>query len=127
MESNKEVGERLLAAMLAADGDELRAVCSPDVEIVLNRSPVLSRDWLISAMTGIVGVMPGYQYENVRCSGTDDGFVHERDAVGTLADGTSVVVRACVVGTVVDGTVTSVREYFDSVDIAPVLQATSGN
>ena len=64
-----------------------------------------------------------FGYANPVRSDTDDGFVEEHTITGTLADGTKLNARICVVATVADGKVASLREYIDTGAAAPLLKA----
>ena len=123
MGRNRDLSERLFAAILASDRAALHAMCTPGVEWVQNRTATLNLDEIAGLGAAVMGAMPDYHYEKVVCTDTEHGFVDEHDGVGTLANGTRVEIHSCVVATVDAGKITGIQEYFDSAAVAPLLAA----
>lgn len=123
MDKNSDLSERLFAAVVAGDVAALQAICTPGAGWIQNGAPALGMEEIAGLGGAVKGAMPDYRYENVVCSDTEHGFVDEHDGVGTLADGTRVVIHSCVVATVDGGKITGMREYFDSAAVAPLLKA----
>jgi ketosteroid isomerase-like protein len=123
MGKNSDLSERFFAAVTAGDNMALRAMCIPGAGVSQNGAPELGMDEFAALGSAVGGVMPDYHYENVVCSDTEDGFVSERDGLGTLPDGTLFEIHSCMVATVDDGKISGMREYFDSASVAPLLKA----
>ena len=60
----------------------------------------------------------GLRYEEMRVQPTPSGYVEQHVLRGTLRDGSTLEVPACLVVTVVDGLITRLDEYIDTAGIA---------
>ena len=68
-----------------------------------------------------------YLFEDVRCTGTDDGFVLQITVTGRTHTGEQFRVPGCLVVTVDDGRIRHIDEYVDSSQAAPVFAALLGS
>ncbi len=127
MGMNNEISERYFRTVAAAEGPDgiarVREMLTAGFRLSQNGGPEQDADMSMAMIPAIRSVMSGFRYENPVRSDTEDGFVEEHDAVGTLSDGTEVRAQVCVVGAVADGKIANMREYVDSAGIEPVMKA----
>jgi len=123
MGSNSQFAERFFAAATIGDLAALRAVCAPNLVSRQNSGPESS----FEAIAGLVGAVQArlqdFRYENPIRVDTTDGFVEEHEVCATLPDGAKFRAWVCVVGKVEGGLISSLHEYFDSAEAAPLLAA----
>src|SRR6187551_2867172 len=114
MPTNAQLARQLFDAFEGADTDAVRALCAPTATFSQNGAEPNSIDGLLAFSGAIARAIPDQHYDHIVTSETPEGFVEEHHFAGTLADGTAILIPACVVATVVDGRITSLREYLDS-------------
>jgi ketosteroid isomerase-like protein len=125
MSSNADLAIKFFEASSKGDEAALRALCDPGLEVRQNGGPNLGFDALLGLSNSVRRVAPDFRYENAIRVATDDGWVEEHDACGTVPDGTTFRIAACVVATVKDGNITSMHEYLDSAAARPLIKALS--
>jgi ketosteroid isomerase-like protein len=123
--SSAELAIKLLEASSTGDEAALRALCDPGLEVRQNGGPNLGFDALLGLANSVRRVAPDFRYENAIRVATDDGWVEEHDACGTVPDGTAFRIPACVVATVKNGRIASLHEYLDSAAARPLIRALS--
>ena len=120
---NVQLAESLFAAFAANDGDAARELCNPDLKAFQNAREAMTLDTLLQFSSAVSGVVQNFRYEDNVCSATESGFVEEHTVRGTLADGSELLLRACVVGEVSNGKVDVLREYVDSAAASGLVRA----
>lgn len=120
---NVAVARRLFDALAAEDDAAVRALCAPRFSLHQNGGPAMDVALLLRFNRQVHAVVNEFRYEAVVCAATSSGFVEEHVVRGTLADGTTLQLFACVVGEITAGRVTLVREYVDTAAAAPLLAA----
>lgn len=123
--SNEELAKTLFDAFSNNDAAAARAVCSPDLKAYQNSRDAMSLDTLLQFSAAVSAVLKNFRYEDCVCSATENGFVEEHKVRGTFADGSELLLSACVVGEVSEGKVTVLREYVDSAAASGLLKALS--
>lgn len=123
--NNTELCRALFSALAQNNADEVRRLCSKDFKLIQNGAPPIDVDALIGFNGAVQNVVSNFHYANAVRSATDTGFVEEHDVCGTLPDGSSLKMRACVVGDVSEGRVVSAREYVDTAAAANLVRALS--
>ncbi|MEO8538601.1 MAG: nuclear transport factor 2 family protein [bacterium] len=123
MSQHTEIAERFFTASAAGDPSAMTALCDPAVQVRQNSGATMG----VTALTGLARAVkraaPDFRYENALRSDTGTGFVEEHDVCGTLADGSTFRMAVCVVATVADGKITSMHEYLDTAEAAPLMAA----
>ena len=118
-----QIGERLMAAIMAGNVDAVRQIYSPDAVIWHNNDNVTqSVDENLAVLGWVVKHIANLRYENVRRQRTESGFVQQHVLRGTAPNGKPLEVPACLVCTVVDGRITRLDEYLDTAHLAPLTQ-----
>jgi ketosteroid isomerase-like protein len=123
--SNADLAIKFFEASSKGENDALKALCDPQLEVRQNGGPKLGIDALLGLSNSVLRVAPDFRYENAVRVSTDDGWVEEHDACGTVPDGTTFRIAACVVASVKDGRITSLHEYLDSAAARPLIKALS--
>ncbi len=127
MSDNTNLAARLFAATSSGDAETLRAICVEDFAMRQNGGPTVGFAELAGLGEAVRRVAPDFRYENAVRTDTGHGFVEEHDACGTLADGTTFRLAACVVATVSNGRITAAHEYFDSVEARELMAGRSAS
>jgi ketosteroid isomerase-like protein len=105
---------RFFDAIEAGDIDTVRASYAPDVVIWHNTDELeTTREDNVKVLSGFVKAIPARRYENRRVEVFEGGFVQQHDLRCVRADGTEVVLPACLVCRVENGLITRLDEYFD--------------
>jgi ketosteroid isomerase-like protein len=126
MSTATELAEQFFTSVAAADGEALVDLCTADARISQNGAAELTIPELAARLSAIASIVQGNRYEDVQRQQTEDGFVEEHTAAGTLPNGEEIRIRSCVVATVKDGKIAGLREYVDSAAFAPVRAALAG-
>jgi uncharacterized protein len=117
------VADRLNAAV--ASGDEVlqREVFSDDVRIWHNTDQQdLDIEAAITAIAEVRGRCVSVGHTEIRRTPTPEGYVQESVVRGRTRTGAEFVSHTCMVVEIgADGRIRSVREYVDSVGLAPLL------
>jgi ketosteroid isomerase-like protein len=126
----REVMDRLTAAVMSGDSDELKALYAPDaVAETPDRGTIRGRDELAAYMGEFATAFPDASWEELHKHETGDTAIDEGYFIGTntgpmtgpngetiAATGKRVRARECDVATVQNGVITSHRFYFDMYD-----------
>lgn len=123
MSSNADLAIKFFEASSKGDNDALKALCAPQLEVRQNGGPNLGIDALLGLSNSVLRVAPDFRYENAVRVSTDDGSVEEHDACGTVSEGTTFRIPACVIATMKDGRITSIHEYLDTAAARPLIKA----
>jgi ketosteroid isomerase-like protein len=123
MAGNADLARKFFEASSRGDTEALRALCASDLVVQQNGGPNLGFDALAGLSSTVLRVAPDFRYENPVRVATDDGWVEEHDACGTVADGSTFRIPACVVATLKGGKVTTLHEYLDSAAARPLIKA----
>ena len=118
-----ELARALFDAFAAGDEAAIRALCAPAFEGRQNFGPIMDLDTLIGFTLAVHGVTRDFRYEAITCTETAGGFVEEHRVCGTLGDGSSLKLAACVVAEVAGGQVLRLREYLDTAAAAALMKA----
>ena len=118
-----ELGERLMAAVMAGNLDEVRNIYAPDAIIWHNSDNVeQSVNENLAVLGWVVKNISNRRYEEILRQRTDTGFVQQHVFRGTAPNGKLIEMRACLICTVKDGRVTRLDEYLDSAHLTPLTQ-----
>jgi ketosteroid isomerase-like protein len=116
------VARGMFAAVEAGDLDGLDVWIAPDVAAWTNFDDrTKDLDGIRRVLGWLRSKLPDLRYEEIRLEARDGGFLQRHVLRGTAADGTEVVVPACVVAEVEDGRITAMDEYLDLAPIAVLL------
>lgn len=121
--TNEEIARSLFNAFESGDMDAVRSLCSADFKAKQNLNTEFDLDTLIHFSQAVSSVVSNFRYEDIQCSGTEEGFVEEHIVCGEFSDGTPLALAACVVATVQDGKVTHLREYVDTAAASGLINA----
>jgi len=117
-----QLGERLMAAIMAGNVGEVRNIYAPDAVIWHNNDNLeQSVDENLAVLGWVVKNISNLRYENVRRQRTDAGFVQQHVFRGAAPNGKPIEMPACLVCTVKDGRITRLDEYLDSAQLKPLL------
>ena len=121
--SNEKIARNLFNAFESGDMDAVRALCSADFKARQNLNTEFDLDTLIHFSQAVSSVVNNFRYEDIRCSGTEDGFVEEHIVCGEFSDGTPLKLAACVVATIHEGKITHLCEYVDTAAASALSKA----
>jgi limonene-1,2-epoxide hydrolase len=117
-----EVAERFMAALNAADVDEVRAVFTPDAYIWHNFSEELqSVDENIKTMLWLHRKLSKVNYDIQRREAIPGGFIQQHILRGMLASGETFAMPACAICKVDNGRISSLEEYLDLTQTQPLM------
>lgn len=122
--------DRLTAAVMSGDSDELKALYAPDaVAETPDQGTIRGRDLIAAYMGEFATAFPDASWEELHKHETGDTAIDEGYFIGTntgpmtgphgetiAATGKRVRARECDVATVQNGVITSHRFYFDMHD-----------
>lgn len=123
--SSVDLANRLFVAFEAGDTEIMRSVCAEDMVACQNKGPSMDLDAQLAFCGLMHAVVQNFRYEDVRRQLTDTGFVSEHVVCGTLPNGITIRIPACVVGDISDGRIVRTVEYMDTDAAAPLIQAIS--
>ena len=126
----REVMDRLTAAVMSGDSDELNALYAPDaVAETPDQGTIRGREQIAAYMGEFATAFPDASWEELHKHETGDTAIDEGYFIGTntgqmagpngetiAATGKRVRARECDVATVQNGVITSHRFYFDMYD-----------
>ncbi len=116
------VAERFMAALNAADADEVRAVYAPDARIWHNFDNKLqSVDDNIKSMHWMHRKLSQLNYDITSRVPIPGGFLQQHVLRGKLANGDDFALHACAICKVRDGRITDLEEYLDTAETKPLL------
>lgn len=113
-EEINELGDRLVAAIKAADVDAVRALYSPDIEVWHNfdqRNQTVEEN--LVTLVDLHGRATGLDYTEIRRFPSPGGFVQQHVLVGQ-AKGGALKMPAMIRFWVEDGRITRLEEYLDT-------------
>ncbi|MBI1816725.1 MAG: nuclear transport factor 2 family protein [Deltaproteobacteria bacterium] len=118
-----QLAERLMAAIMAGNVDEVRHIYAPNAVIWHNNDNLeQSVDENLAVLGWVVKHVSNLRYEIIRRQRMDSGFVQQHVLRGTAPNGKPLEVPACLVCTVQDGRITRLDEYLDTAHLAPLVQ-----
>ncbi len=113
------VARAMFAAIEAGDLDGLDVWIAGDVEAWTNFDDrTKDLDGIRRVLGWLRSKLPDLRYEEIRLEPRDGGFLQRHVLRGTAADGTEVVMPACIVAEVADGKVRAMDEYLDLAPLA---------
>ena|SRR5580765_352757 len=114
-----EVAGRLIGAIEAGDFDGFLACYAPGA-VIWHNNDNLEQDpaTVVKILGWLRKRVDGLRYEEMRVQPTPSGYVEQHVLRGTLRDGSTLEVPACLVVTVVDGLITRLDEYIDTAGVA---------
>ncbi|WP_245234013.1 nuclear transport factor 2 family protein [Mycobacterium sp. PS03-16] len=126
MAAVEEVADRLFAAIADSDIAAVEALWAPDVRVWHSGD---RRDNERARALRVIGWFVGRtverRYEVLDRRFFDGGFVQQHILHATGTGGEVVAMRVCIVIMVgEDGLITRIDEYFDTTDLAPLLDRT---
>ncbi len=111
----RQLADRFVAAVEAADAAALDAVYAPNAVVWRNYDRrEQSRDENIATVVGFAQLFRSFKYAELRRHFFEGGFVQQLVASGVKASGEEFRVPVCQVITVRDNQITRIDEYFDS-------------
>jgi ketosteroid isomerase-like protein len=118
----RDLADRFVAALEAADVAALDALYAPDAVVWHNYDRIeQTRDRNIESIGRFPKQFRSIQFQNIRRSFFEGGFVQQHVAAGIKADGSAFHVPVCMVVTLRGKQIARVDEYFDSAhDARPV-------
>ncbi|MGW4032661.1 nuclear transport factor 2 family protein [Streptomyces sp. NPDC004838] len=110
------LADRFLRAVERGDVETVRnTVYTPDTVIWHNTTNrEIGPEDNYRVLRWLSGLLTDMRYEEERRHETADGFVQQHVLRGTVPDGSSIEVRACLVATVRDDRIVRLDEYLDS-------------
>ena len=109
-----DLGNRLVAAIVAGDADAVRAIYAPDARIWHNFDQrEQDVDENLRTLVDLHGRATGLQYTEIRRFTSPGGFVQQHVLVGTAAAG-PLQMPAMIRFWVNDGRITRLEEYLDT-------------
>ncbi len=118
-----ELARALFQAFTEGDEASIRGLCATDMVAIQNHGPPMDLDTLIEFSLSVLRIVSDFRYEDVVCTETANGFVEEHSVRGTLPDGSSLRLAACVVAEVSGGRIQRLHEYLDTLAAAPLGKA----
>lgn len=116
-------GDALARAVEAGDGGLIRAFYAPDAVVWYNTTgkehPI---EEVIGNLVGLKAVVPDQQLKVVSRVLTENGYVQQDLATGTLLNGHDFALRTCAVVTMANGVIIRVEEYLDSNDLKALFE-----
>lgn len=117
------VADRFMAALDAADEETVRAIYAPNVRIWHNfRKGLQSIDENIQSMHWVHSKLSGLHYDVQVRHEVPGGFFQQHFLRGTLTSGEAFAMPACAICRVEDGRITSLEEYLDPAQAAPLMK-----
>jgi ketosteroid isomerase-like protein len=125
-ESTLALAERFFRAIESGDLDGIRACYAPDAVIWHNNDRVdETREQNAATLTAFIGSSRSRRYVVSRRETFAGGFFQQHVLVAESRSGETVELPACVVCTVNHGVITRLDEYFDSLQVAALVQCMS--
>jgi ketosteroid isomerase-like protein len=114
-----EVASRLIGAIEAGDFETFLACYAPGA-VIWHNNDNLEQDpaTVVKVLGWLRKRVDGLRYEELRVQPTPSGYVEQHVLRGTMRDGSTLEVPACLVVTVVDGLITRLDEYLDTAAVA---------
>jgi len=116
-----DVAHRFVDALNNNDGDAVRAIYHPEARIWHNFDLAYqSVEDNVRTLGWMHHKLPKLQYDIVRLEALPTGYLQQHVLRGEMEDGTPIALYACVTCTVEDGRITSLEEYLDPAQVAPL-------
>lgn len=121
-----DLAERFFRAIEDGDLDGIRACYSPDAVIWHNNDRIEeTRERNAATLAAFIGSSRSRRYVVSRREPFAGGFFQQHVLVAESKSGETVELPACVVCTVDHGVITRLDEYFDSMQVAALVQCMS--
>lgn len=125
-ESTLALAERFFRAIETGDLEGIRACYAPDAVIWHNNDRLdETREQNAATLTAFIGSSRSRRYLVSRRETFAGGFFQQHVLVAESMSGETVELPACVVCTVDHGVITRLDEYFDSLQVAALVQCMS--
>jgi catechol 2,3-dioxygenase-like lactoylglutathione lyase family enzyme/ketosteroid isomerase-like protein len=120
---NVEIAEALFEAIAGRNDRGVRSLCASNVRTRQNNGAEMDLEAFLALSNAVQAVVRDFRYADAVRSATATGFVEEHAVRGTLPDGQTIDIAACVVADVRDGKITDIREYLDTAAAANLIAA----
>jgi ketosteroid isomerase-like protein len=118
------LADRFVRAIETNDIDTVRACYAPDARIWHNSDGAEQGvEENLRVLRWVDDRLKNRKYEIVSRRSFDGGFVQQHVLSGTLRNGNSFSMPACLVVTISDGRIARLDEYLDTAHVQPLLQA----
>lgn len=118
-----DVAEALFTAIEAGDRDAVSRLWSEDIVVWKTADRDRDKQRALRVIDWFIGTTIRRRYEILDRELFDGGFVQQHILHATGRTGGDIEMRVCLVVRVnSDGLITSIAEYFDPAEIAPLLQ-----
>ena len=122
----EDVADRLFSSIEDGDYDAVESLWAADVA-VWHSGDAQDNDRFraLKVIKWFIRTTTHRSYEILDRHVFDGGFVQQHVLRADGTNGSSIVLRVCIVIKVVDGLITRIDEYFDPADMAPLLGRTT--
>jgi len=119
----EDLAQRFAKAAEARDTDALIPLYHPDAKFWNNVLRHVSDTSRIIEITRLEAqVITRYDFDNLRCTLTDEGFVLQMTVAGETRSGKTFAVETCLVAQASDGLITRIDEYVDAAQAGPIFE-----